>query len=88
MTTTISQEILDEKRNLSLQENALNVHFLWQYKFMKKRFNLKWAYVLSRDDLLENLGLDIIRLLMRKLQILLEFTSCTNLLKITVNKVT
>ena len=50
MTTTISQEILDGKRNLSLLENALNVHFLWQYKFMKKRLNLKWAYVQSRDE--------------------------------------
>ena len=28
----------------------MNVHYLWQYTFMKKRYNLKWAYVKNRDE--------------------------------------
>ena len=33
---TISDENLDKIRNLSLFANALNVHFLWPYKRLKK----------------------------------------------------
>lgn len=31
-------------------ENALNVYYLWQYKYIKKRHNLKWGYVKKRDE--------------------------------------
>ena len=53
----IYQEHLDEIRELNLMKNSLNVHYLWQYKFMKKRYNLKLADLKKRDELVRKFRL-------------------------------
>ena len=39
-----------EISELSSFENALNFHSLWEHKFRKKIYFLKWSYVRNRDE--------------------------------------
>ena len=47
---SISPEKLDDIRNQSLLEIAIDVHFYWEYKHCQEYFYHKWLYVHSRNE--------------------------------------
>ena len=52
---TISLEKLDEIRNQSILENAIDVHFYWEYKHCRKIFYQKWIYVHNRNEFIRKM---------------------------------
>ena len=52
---SISPEKLDDIRNQSLLEIAIDVHFYWEYKHCQEYFYHKWLYVHSRNEFIRKL---------------------------------
>ena len=55
---SISSEKLDDIRNQSLVEIAIDVHFYWEYKHCKKYVYHKWLYVHSRNEFIRKLKIN------------------------------
>ena len=50
---SVSPEKLDDIRNKRLLENAIDVHFYWEYKHSKKYFYQKLLYVHNRNKIIK-----------------------------------